>query len=35
MARRGAFLRVEEAAFLEMVRRWQQQCVLILTRANP
>ncbi|SFT28241.1 hypothetical protein [Methylobacterium sp. yr668] len=35
MARRGVFVRAEEVAFLEEVRRWRQQCVLVLTRAKP
>lgn len=35
MARRGVFVRAEEVAFLEEVRRWRQQCVLVLTRATP
>lgn len=25
----------EEVAFLKEVRRWRQQCVLVLTRAKP
>jgi hypothetical protein len=35
MARRGVFVRAEEIAFLEEVRRWRRQCVLVLTRAKP
>lgn len=31
----GVFVRAEEVAFLEEVRRWRQQCVLVLTRAKP
>lgn len=28
-------MRAEEVAFLEQVRRWRQQCVLVLTRTKP
>lgn len=35
MARRGDFVRAEEVVFLEEVRSWRQQCVLVLTRAKP
>jgi hypothetical protein len=35
MARRGVFVRAEKATFLEEVRRWRQQCVLVLARAKP
>ena len=28
-------VRAEEVALLEEVRRWRQQCVLVLTRAKP
>ncbi|KAA0122841.1 hypothetical protein CIW48_15470 [Methylobacterium sp. P1-11] len=35
MARRGVFVRAEEVAFLEEVRRWRQHCILVLTRAKP
>ena len=31
----GGFVRAEEVAFLEEVRRWRQQCVLVLTGAKP
>ncbi|MEE7461059.1 hypothetical protein MFUR16E_06740 [Methylobacterium fujisawaense] len=35
MARRRVFVPAEEVAFLEEVRRWRLQCVLVLTRAKP
>jgi hypothetical protein len=35
MARRGVFVRAEEVAFQEEIRRWRQQCVLVITRAKP
>ncbi|KQS64030.1 hypothetical protein ASG32_31220 [Methylobacterium sp. Leaf361] len=35
MARQGVFGRAEEVAFLEEVRRWRQQCFLVLTWAKP
>jgi hypothetical protein len=35
MARRGVFVRAEEVAFLEEVRRWRRQGVLVLPRAKP
>lgn len=35
MARRGVFVKAEEAHFLEQARLWRQTCVLVLTRAKP
>lgn len=35
MASRGVFVRAEEVAFLEEIRRWRQHSVLVFTRAKP
>jgi hypothetical protein len=35
MARRGVFVRAEEAALLEEAARWCRTCIDVLTRAKP
>lgn len=35
MARRGVFVKAEEAHFLEEAARWRRQCVEVLSRAKP
>lgn len=35
MARRGVFVRAEEAALLGEAARWRRTCIEVLTRAKP